>query len=272
MLGQRTLIPSSGGARIPLDVYIPEVTDEIDGDIRRPAVVICPGGGYQLLSRREAEPVAVRFAAAGFNIFVLWYRFAPHRYPLPQQDAAAAVAHVRAHADEYNTDPNRIAILGFSAGGHLAGSLGTLWQREELWREMGLAPAQVRPNAMVLCYPVISGGEYAHRGSFENLTGTRDTARHAEYSVDGWVSENTPPAFIWHTYEDKSVPVQNSLLMAQALARHGILTELHVFPYGAHGSSLCDGQTSGTRNPQYVLPDNAVWVEMAQRFLRKAMG
>lgn len=272
MLGQRILISSSGGAQIPLDLYIPEVTDEIDGDIRRPSVVICPGGGYHFLSRREAEPVAVRFAAAGFNAFVLWYRVAPHRYPLPQQDAAATVAHVRTHAHEYHTDPNRIAVLGFSAGGHLAGSLGTLWHREELWREMGLSPAQVCPNAMVLCYPVINGGVYAHRNSFVNLTGTQDTSRHTEYSVDGWVSKNTPPAFIWHTFEDKSVPVQNSLLMAQALAQHGILTELHVFPYGGHGSSLCNEQTSGTKAPQHLLPDNAVWVEMAQRFLKKAMG
>jgi acetyl esterase/lipase len=271
MIGQRILIPSSNSAQIPLDLYIPEVTEEIDENIRRPAVVICPGGGYRFLSKREAEPVALRFAAAGFNAFVVWYRVAPNRYPLPLKDAAAAVAYVRAHAGEMHTDPDRIAILGFSAGGHLAGSLGTLWHRAELWREMNLTPKQVRPNAMVLCYPVISGGEWAHRGSFENLTGSQDTALHLEYSVENWVTENAPPAFIWHTFEDKSVPVQNSLLMAQALSSLNILTELHVFPFGAHGSSLCDEQTSGARNPHFVLPDNAVWMTMAQGFLKKVM-
>ena len=272
MIGKRILIPSADSAQIPLDLYIPEVTEEIDEAIQRPAVIICPGGGYHFLSRREAEPVALRFAAAGFNAFVLWYRVAPNRYPLPQQDAAASVAYVREHAGDWHTDPNRIAIMGFSAGGHLAGSLGTLWHRAELWHKMGLAPEQVRPNAMVLCYPVISGGECAHRGSFENLSGTKDEAHHTAFSVDGWVTKNAPPAFIWHTFEDRSVPVQNSLLMAQALAKYGILTELHVFPFGGHGASLCDEQTSGTRSPQFVLPDNAGWVAMAQNFLRKAMG
>ena len=271
MVGQRIAIQSSNNAQIPLDLYIPEVTEEIDADIRRPAVVICPGGGYRFLSHREAEPVALRFAAAGFNAFVVWYRVAPNRYPLPQQDAAAAVAYVREHAGEMHTDPDRVAILGFSAGGHLAGSLGTLWHRAELWQEMALTPEQVRPNAMVLCYPVISGGEWAHRGSFENLTGSQDTAQHLSYSVENWVTENAPPSFIWHTFEDKSVPVQNSLLMAQALSNLGILNELHVFPFGAHGSSLCNEQTSGVRNPQFVLPDNAVWMAMAQGFLNKVM-
>ena len=124
MLYERISIPSTDVFSLPLDVYCPEVCPDIDPDIQRPAVVICPGGGYHFLSHREAEPVALAFAAMGFNAFIVWYRVAPHVYPRPQQDAAAAVAWVRAHAGETHTHPDKIAIMGFSAGGHCAASLG----------------------------------------------------------------------------------------------------------------------------------------------------
>ena len=132
MLHQRVMVPSSGGTQVPMDVYVPYASREINADVRRPAIVICPGGGYRHLSQREAEPIALRFLMEGFNTFIVWYRIAPNRFPLPQQDAAAAMAYVRAHAQEFLTDPNRIAIAGFSAGGHLAGSIGTLWHRAEM--------------------------------------------------------------------------------------------------------------------------------------------
>lgn len=272
MVGQRILILSSGGVQLPLDTYIPEVSSEIDAKPRRRSVVICPGGGYHFLSQRESEPVALAFAAAGFNVFVVWNRVAPYRFPLPQQDAAAAVAHVRTHADEYHANPDQIAILGFSAGGHLAGSLGTLWHRPEYWQEMGLACESVRPNAMVLCYPVLSGGVYAHRDSFINLCGTDALDVHARHSVDRWVTPCCPPTFLWHTFDDEAVPVQNSLLMAQALAEAGVRTELHVFPHGGHGASLCSAPSSGVVNPQFNDAYNAQWLPMAQNFLNHVMA
>lgn len=271
MIHDRITVPSSDGYEVEMKRYMPDVIADVNPDMRRPAVVICPGGGYRHLSEREAEPVALRFVANGFNAFVAYYRLAPNHYPKPQQDVAAALACVRANADEWHTDPNRIAIMGFSAGGHAAASLGVMWQNADLWRDMGLSPENVRPNAMVLCYPVITAGEYAHRGSFENLTGTDELEAHQPFSLETLVTAQCPPTFLWHTFEDQAVPVQNSLLMAQALANCGVMAELHVFPFGRHGSALCNEQTSGTRNPQFLLPDNAGWPELAADFLKKLM-
>lgn len=273
MIYERQMIPSVGGTRIPMDVYVSTADHDINPQTRRPAVLICPGGAYRYCSPREAEPVALRFVALGFHAFVVWYRTAPNRFPVPQQDAAAALACIRQNAQHWHVHPDRIAILGFSAGGHLAGSLGTLWQRADLWEPLGLSPEQVRPNAMVLCYPVVTGGPFAHRGSFENLTGTEDVKHHAAYSLEDWVTDQCPPAFLWHTFTDRAVPVQNSLLMAEALADRGIQTELHVFPSGAHGASLCnDLTTTEGEEAGHIIPEAQVWPEMAARFLRRVMA
>lgn len=269
MLHRCVDLPTTAGGTIPMDMYIPHISHEIDLEARRPSIVIFPGGGYHFVSEREADPVALRFAGAGFNTFVVWYRVAPSVFPAPQQDAASAVAYVRAHAEELHCHPDQIAVLGFSAGGHLAGSLGVMWPREELWAPLGLTPEQVRPNAMVLCYPVISGGVHAHRGSFENLSGTKDVSAHTQYSLETLVSEQTPPAFLWHTWDDASVPVENTLMMASALKRHGIQAEVHIFSHGSHGASLADETTTAPANPKMILPDCAVWPQLAARFLRE---
>ena len=288
MLNERVLVPSSRGAQVCMDVYVPRVSREIDPGIKRPAIVICPGGGYAFCSEREAEPVALRFLTEGFNVFVLWYRVgaqpedeirgqdasawydkAPkNTFPLPQHDAAAAVAYVRSHAAQWHTDPDRIAIMGFSAGGHLAASLSGLWQHAELWQELGLAPEDVRPNAAVLCYPVICADEDAHRGSFVHLSGTQDVAAHQRYSVLNWVSGDYPPTFLWHTFTDEAVPVRNSLRMALALADAGVLTEVHIYPKGRHGLSLCNDQTGAAWDATLHQEECAEWPRLAARFLR----
>ena len=210
---QRLMIPSANGTEVPLDVYVPFVSKQVVPNPVRPAIVICPGGGYQFCSEREAEPIALRFLMHGFNTFVVWYREkkGEELFPKPQQDAAAAVAYVRAHAEEFHTDPDRIAILGFSAGGHLAGSLGTMWHRAELWEPMGLTPEQVKPNAMVLCYPVISAGKDAHRSSFEYLSGSTDIADHEMRPISPWIS--TPCAkLIWLTTVWKTIPMMRTAM------------------------------------------------------------
>lgn len=269
---ERITLPSSDGAQVALDLYVPSVYEEIDPQMRRPAIVICPGGGYRYLSCREAEPVALRFLSEGFNCFVIWYRHAPHRYPRPQQDVAAAVAYVRAHADELHTNPNAIAVMGFSAGGHAAGSLGVSWHRGELWQEMGLTPEMVRPNAMVLCYPVITGGEYAHRDSFVALTGSANVRDHLAYSLDTQVTPHCPPTFLWHTFTDQAVPVQNSLMMASALRGAGVSAELRIYPFGRHGLSLANNQVCLGDDLAAVDPDIRTWCALAAQFLKKTFA
>lgn len=254
---------------VPMDVYIPHVSQQIDPHVQRPGIVICPGGGYQHLSEREAEPIALRFTAMGFNCFVVWYHLAPDTYPLPQQDAACAVAWVRHHAAETHTHPDKIAVMGFSAGGHCAGSLGVWWPRAELWQPLSLTPEDVKPNAMVLCYPVISGGEYAHRGSFVNLSGTEDPAAHTAFSLEDSVTHATPPTFLWHTWSDGAVPVENTLMMATALHRCGVTAEVHIYPYGGHGLALANGITAS--GPEHYVPACTPWPDLAAQFLQSVM-
>lgn len=245
-----------------LDCYVP---DPVVDCPPRMSVVICPGGGYNHLSPREGEPVALRFAAMGFNAFVVKYRVKPHLYPAPLMDAAWAMAHIRRHAGEFHADPHQIALMGFSAGGHLAGLLGTKWHDRALFEP--LRPEWIRPDALVLCYPVITAGEFAHRGSFLCLTGSEDERAHALFSIERLVDERTPPTFLWHTWEDASVPVENTLLMAAALRAHRVAAQVHIFPRGGHGVGL--GNEITAMKPEQVLPEVQIWPELARDFLKR---
>ena len=267
MLYETLQIPTSGGNTVTLDAYCP---DSIDGSAR-PGVSGCGGGGYSHISPRESEPVALRFTALGFNAYVIHYRVAPHRFPAALQDIGAAVACVRANAAHFCNAPDAIAVLGFSAGGHAAGSLGVFWQEADLFAPLGMKPEDVRPNALVLCYPVITSGAYAHRGSFVCLTGTEDEAVHALYSLEKLVTPNVPPTFLWSTWADTAVPAENTLLMASALRAASVPGEVHIFPDGPHGLALGTPITSGG-NPAFINPACAVWPELAAAFLRKTFG
>lgn len=211
--------------------------------VKRPAVIVCPGGGYGFTSKREGEPVAVQYNAAGYQAFVLWYSVAPDVWPTALLELAYAVAHVRARAEEWGIDPDKIIIEGFSAGGHLAASLATFWNREFVWKPLGLSKEMVQPNGAVLSYPVITSGPYAHRGSFENLLGDRYEELLDFVSLEKQAGGQNPPTFIWHTYSDQAVPVENSIYLFEALRRHGVSAELHIFPDGPHGLSLANRET-----------------------------
>lgn len=208
-----------------------------------PAVLICPGGGYQMVSEREAEPVAERYFAAGFNAFILNYSVgeqAKNFEPLIQ--LAYTIAQIRSKSEEWVTDPNRIAVCGFSAGGHLACSLGTLFN-DEKFANVFTRDTNIRPDAMILCYPVITADENAHVESIETVSGgKKGSSKYEWFGLDQHVDNQTPPTFLWHTAEDACVPVENSLKMASALSVNKVPFELHIFPYGKHGMSVCSEQ------------------------------
>jgi acetyl esterase/lipase len=214
--------------------------------INRKGVLICPGGGYGFVSYRESEPIALAFIAQGFNAFVLTYEVAPVvKHPQPLLDASRAMCIIRENAEKWSTDIDKIAVCGFSAGGHLAASLGVFWQEKYLQEMLHIPEGMNKPNAMILSYPVITSQQgLAHRGSFYNLLGMDlDETIYETMSLEKYVSKNTPPAFIWHTFADSCVPVDNSLLFVQSMKNNNIPFEMHIFPEGNHGLSLCDERT-----------------------------
>ena len=263
-----------------LDCYLLEKEDTPATDGLRPALIICPGGGYEHLSDREGKPVAKRFNTLGFSTFVLKYHIAPYEFPSALCDLAVAVRTVRENAKEWGIDPDRIAVSGFSAGGHLAASLCVNYKKDWLSNYLNnSAPEEFMPNACVLCYPVITSGEFGHQGSFENLLGMKSDADKAKkfkqdlvelLTLDRHVTKDVPPTFLWHTYEDSTVPVENSLLYLSALIDNDVLAEFHMFPFGCHGLALANEETSAGEE-RHIQPDCQGWPEMAARFLNEAM-
>lgn len=234
---------------------------------KRPAVLVCPGGGYAFTSPREAVPIAMAFAAKGFTTFVLHYSTHTDDILFPTEvcEAAAAMKVIREHAAEWDIDEERIAVCGFSAGGHLAASLGVFWNSDVL-KAHGLGGECCKPNAMILSYPVITSGKWAHRGSFNNLLGddADDTEMLELTSLEKQVSAETPPAFLWHTWTDQAVPVWNTLAFATALAENDIRAEVHIYPRGCHGLSL---GTPDVNVPGNVHPEIQDWVDRAAQFI-----
>lgn len=253
----RYVLPSGAS----LTGYLRDETESMPHYNVRPAVLILPGGGYEHCSAREGDPVAMQFLQAGYQVFILSYTVAPA--PLrwqPMIDAAGSILHLRNNAEMLRVDPDKIAVCGFSAGGHLAGSTAILWDAPPVRRALGITGTEARPNAVILAYPVVTAGEYAHRGSFENLAGT-DAELRAVFSLENHVKEDLPPFFLWHTVDDSTVPVENSLLLARALTEHHISYELHLFAHGLHGSSTC---TTEVNCPN---PHAAAWVRLCTEWL-----
>lgn len=244
---------------------------------KRPLVLICPGGGYLTTCDREAESVALQFLAMGYHAAVLRYSCAPARYPTALLELAFSVALIRKHADEWRVDEDKIFVLGFSAGGHLAASLGVSWHEKFLAESLGLALSEqdlICPNGMILCYPVITSGEFANRDSFENLLGSveeyLDTKQREvlleKNSLEKHVSERTSRAFIWHTFTDQGVPVENSLLLVSALRKAGVPTEFHMYSKGVHGVALGNHLTAAVGG-EYVQEECASWIELVHTWI-----
>lgn len=220
------------------------ILDSYERDYSRPAVIVIPGGGYGMVSEREGERVALSYNAAGFHAFILDYPVAPHKHPEPIRSVSNAIKLVREHSDEWHIDKDKIAVCGFSAGGHLAASISTLWSDEEIFTKEEIDSQIHKPNATILSYPVISSGEFAHKGSFQNLIGMDvNDILWSKLSLETRVTEQTPPTFLWHTFEDTCVPVENSLLYASGLRKANVPFELHIYPDGGHGLSLVTDET-----------------------------
>lgn len=249
-----------------LEIYLPyNMTEMNRQNQKRPCMVVCPGGGYWACSQRESEPIALHFLPEGFNVFVLTYSTAPHRFPTAMREVAAVMELIYKNADEWNCDTEKVAIIGFSAGGHLAAYYSNMYDCNEVREAF---PESKAVNASLLSYPVITADpKVAHKGSFENLLGHYPEGEELEYfSCDSQVDENTPPTFIWHTAEDTCVPVENSLRYATALTRNKVPVELHIYPFSYHGLSTCDKQTID--NPDKNIIYNSAWLDNAKKWLK----
>jgi acetyl esterase/lipase len=214
------------------------------------AVIICPGGGYRaLVYDWEGSDIAKWFNSKGITAFVLKSRLPLSKSIIvsneaPLQDAQRAMRWVRHHAEKYNVNPNQIGIMGFSAGGHLASTLGTQYNTPNSFKETAIDIISARPDFMILLYPVVTMKEnYTHKGSQLNLLGKNPSeALINQYSNELHVTENTPPTFIVHSQDDKVVPMENSLNLYKAMNNKGVETEMHLYPYGGHGYSLALGK------------------------------
>jgi len=266
--------------------YIQDYSDDLS--IRkRPTVILCPGGGYAYTSDREAEPMAMSFLSMGCNAVVLRYSTTPAQFPTALMELAYTIKLVRSHAEEWHCDPEKIIVEGASAGGHLAASIGCFWNKSFL-RKIG-RPEEIRPNGLILCYPVITLGKYTHEATKNNIIGnlTDASAFVKEYIGEG-VGDNgdgsadkmdmvsflslenhageVPPCFIWATFEDGSVPVQNSMMFAEALVEAGVSIELHIFPHGGHGYALADERTT-SRALKEKDSQAAKWAELVNNWI-----
>jgi acetyl esterase/lipase len=223
-----------------------------------PAVIVCPGGGYTHRARHEADPLAQWFNSLGIASFVLEYRVAPYQHPQPHNDAKRAIRMVRHHADRWRIDPSRIGILGFSAGGHLATSAATIFDAGNPNAADPIDRQSGRPDLLIACYPVVSFVNFPHLGSAQALLGPKPDERLArELSLESRVTPQTPPTFLWHTANDGGVPVENSIMFAQALSRNKVPFALHVFPDGRHGLGLA---------PDH--PQVSKWTSLCADFLK----
>lgn len=231
----------------------------LDDEGPLPVMIVAAGGAYGIRAPHEAYPVAEWLNTIGISPIVLNYRVSPYKHPIPLTDAKRAIRMVRFRAAEWNLDPNRVGILGFSAGGHLAASTGTHFDLGNSLAKDPVDRYSSRPDLMVLCYPVISMGEFTHEGSRLNLLGVNpdpELVKRLSYEIQ--ITKDTPPTFIWHTADDQAVSVQNSLLFAAELSRWQIPYDLHIFESGIHGLGLAENNTQAK-----------AWPSLCEAWLRK---
>lgn len=255
-----------------LYTYFLDSSIEMRPNEKRPVILMCPGGGYEMTSDREAEPMAMQFLAMGYHVAILRYSVCPVRYPAALLQVAESVLYLKEHADEYHIDPEKIVVQGCSAGGHLAANYGIAWNSPFLTKLMGMEndPEQLCVAGLLLCYPVITSGEKAHEESFRNLLGEQYEEKKEELSLENQVTPDTPPTFLWHTATDETVPVENTLYFFQACLQQGVSAELHIYPVGGHGLSLANEETCRA-NGIGVQKECQSWIGLAQTWLEEIL-
>ena len=269
MLTERIFL-NENDERVYIDTYVDENSKNRD------AMLVIPGGGYQnVCSDREGEPIAKAFFDKGFNAFVLNYRVGrdTDRFPCQLLDAASAMLYIRENAENLGVNRGRVFAVGFSAGGHLAGSLATMFAYDEVKAVFGDKYRLVRPEGVVLSYPVTTLLENTHMSSFKRLLGKETFTEEdkKKLSLDAALTPESSPAFIWHTVEDQIVPVEGSIAFAAALHRNGIPFRVSIFPYGPHGVALANSVTE-CGNPAFVQPMAECWVSEADEWIKTLPG
>ncbi|ERL64376.1 alpha/beta hydrolase [Schleiferilactobacillus shenzhenensis] len=272
MFTQTLKTPLSDSAT--LTGYVQTPSPEMPNKEHRPAILVLPGGGYTMVSDREAEPVALMYAAHGFQAFVLRYSVLPAAWPSQLLEAAEAMKQIRAHADEWFLDPDQVATLGFSAGGHLAAGLATMADKPYL-AQQGYDAKDIRANALLLGYAVtslsLSAPAHGEPSQMEQAVlganGKSAPLLKEATELGEQVTRQTPPTFLWATATDHVVPVRNSLLFADALAQAHVPFAIHIFPTGHHGLSLANVVTNGQGGTD-VEPTVTPWVKLSLQWLQ----
>lgn len=253
-----------GAKRGFLHSYRHEINAEMAPRLR-PAMLIFPGGGYEFVSLREWESVVLCYFQEGFDAFVLEYDVAPVGcYPAVLEQAGMAMLYLRREARHLSLREDKIAAIGFSAGGHLAGCISFLWDDPALMRRFGAECEKIKPDLCILSYPVVSADpQYCHSVSFDHFcAGMKDRS---PYSLENRVRSFAPPCFIWATSDDTCVLVENSIRLYSALCRAGVPTEFHAFEHGVHGMSVCNRDV--TEHMSFETEHVARWVDLSKEFL-----
>ena len=237
----------------------------------RPAMLVVPGGGYMIVSNREKECVALEFLRQGYNCFTLDYSVSPCCYPTQLLEAAMAMLYIKETAPDFATDNSHVAVIGFSAGAHLAAMLSNVSANKDIDKLLGGRAKDAQPNAAVLCYGVVSYDKSNTHISTFNVVSNNGKVDVNKVDPTLLVTDKTAPAFLWHTADDDVVPFTNSVNYAMALHKHGVPFELHVFQSGVHGLSLATEETIGHGRNE-TNPSAQQWVQLALNWLSQKQG
>ena len=270
MLHERVFLDPEN-PQVYIDTYIANNRTAV-----RDAMLVIPGGGYQAVcTEREGEPIALAFMAKGYNCFVLNYRVGNAVYPAHLIDASRAILHIRENAEKYNICKNRVFAVGFSAGGHLAGSLAILHKDASVLDALGIEEGANRPDGVIMSYPVVTALHPTHKASFEHLTGgipfdeiPDETKK--KLSLEERVDASSAPLFIWHTAGDRLVPTNGSLVLAQSYVDHALNVMLKLYPHGTHGLALANALTAEGSSAM-IHPLAERWIDEADEWLKQTV-